>query len=98
MQYTKVKFKGKIKYIVHGVFGRSASSYADDSSLSGKKAKKEIEECGGQEIFTMFDTEAECNAYIQGIGEMDGWEGWILTDLKRHKAIFGISGVTILKK
>lgn len=98
MPYTKVKFKGKIQYIVHGVFGEGASDIADDESISAKEAKKLIKEAGGEEIFKMFDTPAECDAYVAGIDDMTGWLGAVFTGLKRHKAIFGISGVTILKK
>lgn len=40
----------------------------------------EMPDCGNEEHY-IFDTEAERNAFMLGVAEADGWQGW---DVRRE--------------
>ena len=60
-------------------FGEDMSKALADQEY--EEVVKLINEPGNQLTYRDFETEAEANAYIQGINDMDGWLGcWILED------------------
>jgi hypothetical protein len=91
---TILKLKnGDVKFVVHGVFGEGGSSVLNSGEYRPSKAmKKRIEEAGGTEMMRMFNTPGECEAYKQGIEDMDGWMGYDYTTFEQHDKIYGWMG------
>lgn len=69
--------KKRISIVV--VFGENA---ADSYMEEGIKAmRRTIEDDGdGALLRRYFDTDAERQAYIQGISDMEGWQGYAIID------------------
>lgn len=83
---TKVLKDGKVMFAVHGVFGTAPAKklfdedpIEDDDLLDG----------GGLEMLRYFDTEAEANAYVLALNDMDGWNEYAFTTPEEHEKYFG---------
>ena len=94
MSYSKIAGK----YVVHGIFGESATDIIEEKAGSLTKADiKEIKADGG-EMLRIFDTPKEAEAYIQGLNDMDGWLAWQATSKADHEKIYGKMDIASLKK
>lgn len=79
----------KKKVTVVMVFGEDAADvYCDEGFMAMRKYIEGGN--GGQLVKHEFDTEAERNAYIRGVWDMDGWFGAAMLedeDVRRHPTI-----------
>lgn len=96
MAYTKFKLSnGEIKYSVHGVFGETSKVL--EEGRPSKAMRKRIEESGGGELFRYFDTPEECDSYLQGVDDMNGWIDYTLTTTEQHEKLYGFEGAAVLQ-
>lgn len=77
------------KYVVHGIFGEEATDVIEEKA--GELTKKDIKQIkdSGQEMLRIFNTPAECEAYLQGLADMDGWMAFQTTSMEDHEKIYG---------
>lgn len=80
----KIIYRNKTKFAVLGVLGEMLAAPYEEKKLD------ESDKDNGVELFSLFDTEAEANAYIEGLNAAEGWNGISLcTDVAYHKEVFG---------
>lgn len=71
------------------VFGSSATSAYEDEGVKG--LKKALATGDGDIVRHQFGSEAERNAYLQGLEDGNGWEEYTSVepaDLEKHEAVF----------
>lgn len=73
------------KIDLYMVFGGTASSYAEEGDADEFNAQKKTM-CYNLEHYT-FNTQDEKNAYIQGLEDGDGWEGYTSVSEDFYKLI-----------
>jgi len=83
-----------MKHTVKIVFGSAGSSIADQMMSAYEEGgeaqclKLEEEYCEEIQIFEKeFDTEAEVNAYLEGVSDGEGWMGWYHLEPKEAEII-----------
>lgn len=90
---TKIKLPdGTTQYAVHGIFGDGAADLLD----SGKKlTAKDIEYIKNNacEMLRMYNTPAECEAYMEGVRDVNNQDEFYTT-FEQHEQIFGWNGAT----
>lgn len=85
MNYTKIGDK----YVVHGIFGETATDVIEEKA--GELSKSDIKSIkdNGTEMLRIFNTPEECEAYLQGLEDMDGFFAFQTTSLSDHEKIYG---------
>lgn len=98
-----IKLQKNGKYLVQIVFGQSASGMVDDiisayhegeegDNTDGIKAGvKYIDEAFGADCFNIsskeFNTEAEAEAYLDGVYDGEGWMGYYTLEVEQAEII-----------
>lgn len=96
----KVLYNGEIKFVVMGIFGKTASNayeefQPDEDGVYDGSIKDEIINEGG-EMFRMFDTAEAAEAYIQGLADGNGWESYTFTTFENHQRIYELPELTLI--
>jgi hypothetical protein len=80
---TKLIINGKEQHVVHGMFGEAARNILDQLEEGLTPPVDDV-----AEMYRFFETEAEANAYLQGLADMSGWLDYEFTTTEQHQKLF----------
>jgi hypothetical protein len=87
----KFLVNNQLKYAVLGIFGQTAVEMLDQLNDQEQELDEDTADeiaSNGTEMFRLFETVPECNAYAQGIIDMMGNNDYAFLTGEQHKALF----------